>query len=81
MRLELEEKKPFMRVIHAEELWQYRHPMTYSYVPTQCLWIMVALLPLSAVFLNYMVSSSEKGFERPDISGNFFLFVSPCFDY
>lgn len=60
--VELEEKKPFMRVIHAEELWQYRHPMTNSYVPTQCLWIMVALLPISAVFLNYMFQKSRDDF-------------------
>lgn len=48
-----------MRVIHAEELWQYRHPMTDSYIPSSMLWKMVAFLPVSTVFVNFMFQRSK----------------------
>jgi membrane-associated phospholipid phosphatase len=57
--VELERKEPFIRVIHAEELWMYRHPRTDSYVPSQMLWNMVAFLPPAATVINFLFQRSK----------------------
>ncbi|KAL0269825.1 UNVERIFIED_CONTAM: hypothetical protein PYX00_007431 [Menopon gallinae] len=46
---------PFKRVIHPEEVWLYKNPVTESYCPMNVLWELVIFLPLSAIFINYVL--------------------------
>lgn len=55
--LVLEHQKPFMRLIHKEELWLYQNPTTESYVSGTKLWLFIVLpapfLPLTYHFLTH----------------------------
>lgn len=58
----LEKGTPFKRVIHQDELWLYRNPITPDYVPVRYLWIAVIFVPLSVFLLTSLVVRSKKEF-------------------
>jgi len=54
--IDLERRTPFIRVVHPEEAWQYRNPVTVSYVPGYWLWRMVAGVPLVTILATYAMT-------------------------
>lgn len=50
---------PFKRIIHTEEIWLYKHPITESYCPMQVLWEIVVVLPSATIFANYLIYKNK----------------------
>lgn len=58
----LEKGVPFKRVIHQDEIWLYRNPMTPDYVPVRYLWIAVIIMPLLIFSLASLVMRNKRDF-------------------
>ncbi|EEB12351.1 Lipid phosphate phosphatase, putative [Pediculus humanus corporis] len=50
---------PFKRVIHPEEVWLYKNPVTASYCPIKILWEIVVVTPSATIFANYIFSKNR----------------------
>lgn len=50
---------PFKRIIHPEETWLYKHPITDSYCPMKILWEIVIIIPSAIIFLNYLIRKDK----------------------
>jgi len=57
--IEMERLPPFTRLIHPEEAWLYRNPMTDSYVPGEWLWKMVLIVPFTVILVCFVVTRSK----------------------
>lgn len=60
----LERTESFKRVIHDEEIWLYKNPMTKDYITakTALIWIVVA--PLVLIISNYLMCRNKKDFKH-----------------
>jgi len=58
--MDLEERDPFIRKIHPEEVWLYRNPKTPSYVPGHLLWKMATFIPLITILAAFYSSRCKE---------------------
>lgn len=60
----IEQTDSFKRIIHPEEIWLYKNPMTKDYVraSTVLIWIIVA--PLLLITINFCLCRKKKDFQQ-----------------
>lgn len=56
----MEKATPFKRVIHQDEIWLYRNPITADYVPVRYLWIAVIIMPLVIFTFGSVLTRNRK---------------------
>ncbi|XP_054714633.1 phospholipid phosphatase 5-like [Uloborus diversus] len=62
--LVLEYAEPFHRKIQPEEMWLYKNPKTFSYIPTRILWPIICIVPFFITFVTNLLNRNKvDGFQ------------------
>jgi hypothetical protein len=48
--------EPFDRILHAEELWLYKNPMSEEFVPVYALWALVVGIPCIIFMFHFVLT-------------------------